>query len=132
MTTICQLARKDNKYTHKPAIQHIHLLYSKATDVFNTHTQTHICSITIIKIIILNTYHEVGKLYTCLRWHWIVFHQPPVNIGHLVQQPKQLHLSFFTKLTKIRINPNNVWIEYIKNNCLPSHCLQIIYNHNTT
>ena len=50
MTTICQLARKGNKCTHKPVIQHIHLLYSKVTTIFNTYThkQTHICSTTII------------------------------------------------------------------------------------
>ena len=62
----------------------------------------------------------------------IVFYQPPVNIGHLVQQqPKQLHMPLFTKLTKIQINPNNVLIAYITNNCLPCHCLQITYNSNT-
>ena len=35
------------------------------------------------------------KLGNCIHicWcHWIVFHQPPVNIRHLVQQPKQLQL----------------------------------------
>ena len=50
MTTICQLARKDNKCTHKPTVQHIHLLYSKVTAISNTYThkQTHICSTTII------------------------------------------------------------------------------------
>ena len=50
MTTICQLARKDKKYTHKPTIQHIHLMYSKVTAIFNTctHKQTYICSTIII------------------------------------------------------------------------------------
>ena len=50
MTTICQLARKDKKYTHKPTIQHIHLMYSKVTAIFNTYThkQTYICSTIII------------------------------------------------------------------------------------
>ena len=77
MTTICQLARKDYKCTHnppiqhvrysnkcthkilqekttnahiKPAIQHIHLLYSKVTAIFNTYThkKTYICSTAII------------------------------------------------------------------------------------
>ena len=77
MTTICQLARKNYKCTHKPpiqhvrysnkcthkilqekttnahikpAIQHIHLLYSKVTAIFNTYThkKTYICSTAII------------------------------------------------------------------------------------
>ena len=59
--TICQLARKDNKCTHKLAIQHIHLLFNTYTYAYK---QTHLWATAIIRIIILNACHQVGKLYT--------------------------------------------------------------------
>ena len=124
MTTICQLARKDNKCTHKPTVQHIHLLYSKVTAISNTYThkQTHICSTTIINHMTTTSQNNNSKH---LPLSWEIVYTLKVALNSLSSTTSK-YRAFGTTTTKT-VAPALIYKTY-KNTNKSQQCLNSIYN----